>query len=61
MPRTADDSRPAYTPKQGQYLAFIYTYTLLNGRAPAEADMMQFFGPPLRLFIRWCLRLSGQA
>ena len=28
----------AYTPRQGQYLAFIYYYTKIHGRAPAEAD-----------------------
>jgi Mn-dependent DtxR family transcriptional regulator len=33
----------AYTPKQGQYLAFIRAYTLLNRRPPAEADMQAFF------------------
>jgi hypothetical protein len=27
-----------YTPKQGQYLAFIYYYTKIHGRPPAEAD-----------------------
>ena len=32
-----------FTAKQGQYLAFIHTYTRLNGRAPAEADMQQYF------------------
>ena len=32
-----------FTPKQGQYLAFIHAYTLVNGRAPAEADMIRFF------------------
>jgi len=32
-----------YTEKQGQYLAFIYAYFQLNGRAPAEADMEKFF------------------
>ena len=32
-----------FTEKQGQYLAFIYTYELLNGRPPAEADMQAFF------------------
>ena len=44
----AADSRRVFTPKQGQYLAFIYAYTLVNGRPPAEADMMRFFGvtPP---------------
>ncbi len=37
-----------FTPKQGQYLAFIYNYTVIYGVAPAEADMRQFFGatPP---------------
>jgi Mn-dependent DtxR family transcriptional regulator len=32
-----------FTEKQGQYLAFIYYYTKLNGRAPAEADMQRYF------------------
>ena len=31
------------TAKQGQYLAFIYYYTKLNGRAPSEADMQRYF------------------
>ena len=34
---------PPFTEKQGQYLAFIHAYTLVNGRPPAEADMMRFF------------------
>ena len=38
-----DASRPPSTCRQGQFLAFIYTYTLVNGRPPAEADMMRFF------------------
>jgi DNA-binding MarR family transcriptional regulator len=39
---------PRFTDKQGQYLAFIHTYILLNRRAPAEADFQAFFGvtPP---------------
>lgn len=32
-----------YTPRQGQFLAFIYYYTKLNGRPPAEADMERYF------------------
>ena len=32
-----------YTHKQGQYLAFIYAYTTLNRRPPAEADIQAFF------------------
>ncbi len=37
-----------YTPTQGQYLAFIYYYTLINRRAPAESDIRSFFrvSPP---------------
>ncbi len=40
----ADD----YTPKQGQYLAFIYYYNKIHGVAPAEADMQRYFqvSPP---------------
>jgi repressor LexA len=34
---------PAYTAKQGQYLAFIYYYTKLNRRSPAEADIQHYF------------------
>lgn len=32
-----------YTPRQGQYLAFIYYYTKIHGRAPSEADLEQYF------------------
>ena len=37
-----------YTEKQGQYLAFIYYYTKVNGYAPAEQDMLKYFkvSPP---------------
>ena len=34
---------PDYTEKQGQYLAFIYYYTKVNGRPPAETDMQRHF------------------
>jgi Mn-dependent DtxR family transcriptional regulator len=34
---------PPYTEKQGQYLAFIYAYSKVNRRPPAEADMQRFF------------------
>ena len=43
MNRAVGDSRPGFTPRQGQYLAFIHAYTLVNGRPPAEADMQRFF------------------
>ncbi len=32
-----------FTDKQGQYLAFIYNYVVMHGRAPAEADLQRFF------------------
>jgi DNA-binding MarR family transcriptional regulator len=37
-----------WTPQQGQYLAFIYAYSILHGQAPAERDLQRFFGttPP---------------
>src|SRR5262250_310568 len=34
---------PGFTPKQGQYLAFIHAYTLVLGRPPAEADLQRRF------------------
>lgn len=43
MGQDAGDARPGFTLKQGQYLAFIYAYTLVNGRPPAQADMQRFF------------------
>lgn len=37
-----------FTKTQGQYLAFIYHYTKLHHRPPAQADIQRFFGvtPP---------------
>ena len=39
---------PTFTTKQGQYLAFIYAYTRVLGRPPAEADFQRHFqvSPP---------------
>jgi len=47
-PSRAAVTAAAYTPTQGQYLAYIHYYTKVNGRAPAEADMQRYFGvsPP---------------
>ncbi|HEY4243156.1 MAG TPA: hypothetical protein VGM88_25265 [Kofleriaceae bacterium] len=36
-------AKAPFTEKQGQYLAFIYTYVLLNRQPPAEADFQRFF------------------
>ena len=37
-----------YTPRQGQYLAFIYYYNKIHGIPPAEIDMQRYFkvSPP---------------
>ena len=39
---------PPYTEKQGQYLAFIFYYTKVNGQPPSESDMQKYFrvSPP---------------
>jgi len=34
---------PKYTPKQGQYLAFIHYYTKIHRQAPSEADLQRYF------------------
>jgi Mn-dependent DtxR family transcriptional regulator len=39
----ADTASAEYTTLQGQYLAFIYAYSTINRRPPAEADMRDFF------------------
>lgn len=46
--QTRSQTRAAYTPKQGQYLAFIYYYTKMHGRSPAQSDLQAYFGvsPP---------------
>ena len=38
----------SFTDKQGQYLAYIYAYTRVQGRPPAEADLQRYFrvSPP---------------
>jgi repressor LexA len=39
LPRDAK----SFTSKQGLYFAFIYYYTKIHGRPPAEADFQRFF------------------
>ena len=43
-----DKGKTGFTETQGQYLAFIYNYSVIHGRAPAEAELERFFGttPP---------------
>ena len=44
----ASKTYPVPSSKQGQYLAFLYYYTKLNGQPPAEADFQKYFrvSPP---------------
>lgn len=35
--------KPEPTERQGQFLAYIHQYSLVNGCAPAEADMERYF------------------
>jgi DNA-binding MarR family transcriptional regulator len=46
MPSSAE--KRGFTSKQGEYLAFIYAYTRVLGRPPAEADIQRQLGvtPP---------------
>lgn len=43
MPEKSSTTQPAFTAAQGQYLAFIYAYTQLNRRPPAESDFQNYF------------------
>ncbi len=48
IPDPSIPDQAAFTELQGQYLAFIYAYTTIHRRPPAEADMQRFFSvtPP---------------
>ena len=43
VPTCHAKSQPGFTEKQGQYLAFIHAYSVINRRPPAEADMRRHF------------------
>jgi repressor LexA len=49
-----------FTDKQGQYLAFIYNYTVIHGRAPAEADFERFFRVAPSTIHQMILKLEGK-
>jgi DNA-binding MarR family transcriptional regulator len=48
MNQMSGRAAPRFTPKQGQYLAFIDAYIRVNRQPPAERDIQRFFGvtPP---------------
>lgn len=33
-----------FTPKQGQYLAFIHAFSKIHRQPPAQADLQRYFG-----------------
>ena len=47
-----------FTDKQGQYLAFIYNYTTMFGKPPAEADLERFFRTEFPTVHQMILRLE---
>lgn len=70
MMENGGKTEAAFTPRQGQYLSFIYYYTKLNRVAPAEADFARYFGasaPSVHLMMKkleadgWISRTPGQA
>jgi hypothetical protein len=47
-PKLDPSMAPAFTAKQGQYLAYIYHYTKVHRQPPAETDLQRYFqvSPP---------------
>jgi Mn-dependent DtxR family transcriptional regulator len=43
MPKHRSAQTLDFTDLQGQYLAFLYAYTRLNRRPPAERDFQEYF------------------
>jgi len=48
LDQNQDEKAIKLTKKQGQYLTYIYYYTKINGRSPAQSDMQFYFkvSPP---------------
>jgi repressor LexA len=48
VPKLDSAIAPSFTAKQGQYLAFIHSYTKIHRQAPAESDLERYFqvSPP---------------
>jgi Mn-dependent DtxR family transcriptional regulator len=49
MTRTDPAQVQAFTPLQGQYLAYIYAYSVIHDKPPAERELQAFFSvtPPV--------------
>ena len=60
-PKRDPSTPPPFTKKQGQYLAYIFNYSKIHGRAPSEADLQSYFRttpPSVHQMIK-TLELSG--
>ena len=60
-PKLLPSVAPPFTKTQGQYLAFIYNYSKIHGRAPSESDLQRYFQttpPSVHQMIK-TLELSG--
>jgi hypothetical protein len=53
-------SRPSFTEKQGQYLAFIHAYTLVLGRPRPRLICNDTSPSPRPRCTLWCSRSSTQ-
>jgi Mn-dependent DtxR family transcriptional regulator len=49
-----------FTEKEGQYLSFIFYYTMIHGCAPAEADLQRHFKVSPPTVHQMVLTLEGQ-
>jgi len=47
-------SAKTFTPKQGQYLAYIYLYTRLHRRPQQKLTSSNIFASHRLPFTRWC-------
>lgn len=56
-----ENGEPRFTEAQGQYLAFIYAYTKIHRRPPAEADLQRYFGVTPPSVHRMVLELEKRA
>ena len=61
MNQSAADSRPRFTAKQGQHLAFIHAYKRLLGRSPQRPRCNASSKSPRLPSIRWCYRSKRPA
>ena len=46
--KSTNETRPRFTAKQGQYLAYLYLYRKLHRQSPAESEIGEYFrvSPP---------------